>query len=285
MNGRRRFLAALAGTALPPALTACASAQPATVVLGTPRDMAALATRLPTAGSLLLGEVHDNVAGHEARVAVLEQLARVAVPTALALEHIDQRHQVALDQARAAYPRDPQRWIDGVRAAGGAASWPWPQLRRALDVAVKAGWSVRGTNRTRTELDAVLAAGVASVLDEEGARRLRQAIDEGHCGVLPPAATQRLAGLQQARDHAIVDALVAAHATARRVILLAGNGHVRRDFGVAAYPRLHAAGGVVSVGFVETGDATPADAFDHRVVVAPQARPDPCIGMRERRPG
>jgi uncharacterized iron-regulated protein len=285
---RRRLLLALpAGVAA--LATACANG-PATrlderVPQATQRELlAALARRLPASGTLLLGEVHDNEKGHAARLVVLQQLAQQRVPTVLALEHLDRSRQGAFDVARAAAPRDPQRWIDAVLQAGNTAQWPWELLRPALELAAMSGWPVRGVNLTRAEL-----AGSAQTPDAElgevGLQRLRTAIESGHCGVLPPAAVVRLVAMQQARDRAMVQALVDARGTAARVILLAGNGHVRRDFGVAAYSGLHAAGRVVSVGFLELGDGPAHDAFDHVVEVTPQPRPDPCAALRDRKAG
>ena len=60
----------------------------------------------------------------------------------------------------------------------------------------------------------------------------------------------------------------------RGAVLIAGNGHVRRDIGV---PRWLGAGvaQVVSVGYVEN---PPADGeFDMAVVVPAVARKDPCL--------
>ena len=245
--------------------------------------LAALAERLPAAGTLLLGEVHDNERGHAARLAVLQDLASQRVPTVLVLEHIDRSRQGALDAARVAAPRDPQRWIDALLEAGNTRQWPWNLLRPALALAAGAQWPVHGANLTRAEL--AVPAARASTLGDVASRRLRAAIEDGHCGTLPEPAVARMVAMQQARDRAIVEALLTARAQAARVILLAGNGHVRRDFGVAADPQLRAAATVVSVGFVEEGDRFPDDAFDHLIAVSPQPRPDPCAALRGRTPG
>ena len=262
----------------PPAAGASADSDVDVLALG------ALADRLPASGIVLLGEVHDNEKGHAARLVVLQRLAAQPVPTVLALEHIDRSRQGALDTARAAAPRDAQRWIDAVLQAGNSSQWPWQLLRPALALAAGADWPVRGANLTRTELQAMPEA-PASVLGETALQRLRDAIETGHCGSLPPAAVGRLVEQQQARDRAMVDTVRAARAGAARVILLAGNGHVRRDFGVGAYPQLRASGALVSIGFVERGNRGPDDAFDHVVEVAPQPRADPCAALRERKSG
>jgi uncharacterized iron-regulated protein len=70
------------------------------------------------------------------------------------------------------------------------------------------------------------------------------------------------------------------------VVLLAGNGHVRRDLGVPQWLPPALRDQVRAVGFVET-DGTPGDgdddapeAYDQRVTTPPQPREDPCAAMR-----
>ena len=81
---------------------------------------------------------------------------------------------------------------------------------------------------------------------------------------------------QVARDQQMARA-VAAHA-GRGAVLLAGNGHVRRDLGVPRWPDAATRARAQSVGVLET--AASAGAFDQHVVVPPQPRPDPCASMR-----
>ena len=57
-------------------------------------------------------------------------------------------------------------------------------------------------------------------------------------------------------------------------VLLAGNGHARRDIGVPRWLGRDA-GRALSIGFLEDGEALPASAFDAVVRTAPAARSDP----------
>ena len=69
-----------------------------------------------------------------------------------------------------------------------------------------------------------------------------------------------------------------------RIVLLAGNGHVRRDLGVPRWLGAEAPR-VFAVGLLEEDDAhTPAAAFDAVLRSAPAERPDPCAGLRARPP-
>jgi hypothetical protein len=59
-------------------------------------------------------------------------------------------------------------------------------------------------------------------------------------------------------------------------VLLAGDGHVRRDLGVPRWLGAVAPERLLSVGFVETGEPALAGRYDALVVAAPPTRDDPC---------
>ena len=64
------------------------------------------------------------------------------------------------------------------------------------------------------------------------------------------------------------------------MVLLAGNGHVRRDLGVPRYLAERLPGErVFVIGMVESRD-WPAAAFDHVELTAPAMRDDPCRALR-----
>ena len=71
------------------------------------------------------------------------------------------------------------------------------------------------------------------------------------------------------------------------MVLLAGNGHARRDLGV---PRYLAHGStpvrVMAVGLIEqatpvAAESDPTGLYDWRVFTGPMTRPDPCEGLRQ----
>jgi hypothetical protein len=72
---------------------------------------------------------------------------------------------------------------------------------------------------------------------------------------------------------------------ARGVVLLAGNGHVRRDIGVPRWLGDGWRDRLFSVGYLERsserGGSEPAAAFDAVVQTAPATRADPCAGFGE----
>jgi uncharacterized iron-regulated protein len=80
---------------------------------------------------------------------------------------------------------------------------------------------------------------------------------------------------------------VQAHAPA---VLIAGNGHVRRDFGVPYYLAAYPQGDDTRVvGFVEVDPAQQAPTdyvtagtpeYDYIAFISPHSRPDPCDNVR-----
>ena len=108
---------------------------------------------------------------------------------------------------------------------------------------------------------------------------MRESIDAGHCRALPQSQHAPMALAQRARDAAFAQAMLRAPA-GTRVVLIAGNGHVRSDIGVPHY--LRAAGveraRIAAIGFIEPGDD--AVAYDISRVTPAAPRDDPCKAFR-----
>lgn len=266
-----------------------------------------------TADFLLLGEVHDNVEQHYLRLRWLEQLAEVH-PFALALEQFDADRQPALELARAAEASAPDDLAMRARRIAQAAGfdfdgWDWDLYRPAIELALRRDLPLVAANLSSADTARVAQRRAPAAPPPPGWREaeteaMRASIRAGHCALLPEPAVDAMALAQRTRDARIARALVDAQArTGLPVVLLAGNGHLRRDIGVP----LHLAGlrphaQVVSIGLLETGDtdsgdtATPDDEaaapvhvnsgaganFDFAVRTAPQPREDPCTALRER---
>ncbi|HEY2561451.1 MAG TPA: ChaN family lipoprotein [Caldimonas sp.] len=242
-------------------------------------------TRLRGDSVVLLGEVHDNPEQHRLRLAVLERAFAAGWRPAIVMEQFDRDHQADIEQARRERPGDAQHVID--LAAPAASGWNWESYRPFVALALDYGVPLIAANLSSADATRIVRAGYAAVFDAEsiaalgldrpieGSVRAAQEheIDVGHCGVLPAEAWPRMARAQYARD-AVMAHAVAAHA-AHGAVLLAGNGHARRDIGVPRWLELDA-GRVLAIGFLENDSATPPSAFDAVVRTAPAARDDPC---------
>jgi uncharacterized iron-regulated protein len=276
-------LPALAAAADP---TAPAPLLPATDQLvdlrtGQPVSADTLLAELRQADVVLLGEQHDAATHHQRRGALLAALGGRAVVVA---EQLTRGQQVAGGDAP----------LLGRLVAAGfePAAWDWP-LHQPLFAAIDtAGLLLRGGNLDRDSTRRLVREG-ASTLPSDLAPLLRaaplaaaaqQALDDdlrsGHCGQLPEARLPAMRLAQRARDAAMWQAL--ATSAGRPAVLVAGNGHVRADYGVGQLATAMSPGlRVVSIEFGETGEAPPAGPplTTHRWLTPPQPRGDPCAGM------
>jgi uncharacterized iron-regulated protein len=115
----------------------------------------------------------------------------------------------------------------------------------------------------RLKLNEPLTAALEQALNEE--------IMEGHCNLLPEAALPRMSSVQRFRDASMADRLLA-HASPAGAVLIAGNGHVRRDRAVPWYLERRGVPGdaivALAVMEVEPGDTD----VDHYVPTGPDGR-------------
>lgn len=228
---------------------------------------------------VLLGEVHDNAAQHALRLVALQRLLARGARPALLMEQFDRERQPVLDRLRAGgQTTTAQALID----AAGGPGWDWPLYRPYLDEALAHGLPIIAANVSRTEARRVIAEGLAAggfdpaVPDDVNVAQA-SAIVESHCGMVDAPMARRMAAAQIARDQ-FMARLIDQH-QARGVLLLAGNGHVRKDLGVPRWltPATRARSRVI--GLLEQGDTDTA-AYDEVVITASQPREDPCAAMR-----
>jgi uncharacterized iron-regulated protein len=247
-----------------------------------------------TARLLLLGERHGNPEHHRLQGRLLEAAGGDGRPVALVAEQLDFAAQPAIDACR----RD---CADFGAELGARVDWErsgWPPYARYVPVyaaAARVGAGVYAGNPGAARVRA-LARGAAAEpaegwlaradrpLPARGRARLVADLVAGHCGQLAPAHAEPLVRAQRVRDAALAATLERVRPPDGVAVLVAGNGHVRRDYGV---PRLLAEPAVV-VAFMEvepraTSPAAygPGDAYDYLWFTARVDEPDPCQRFRE----
>jgi uncharacterized iron-regulated protein len=237
---------------------------------------------------VLLGEVHDNAAGHRLRLQAFDALLATGARPALVMEQFDRGDQPAIDAARARQPAPDAAGLvaavlaarpgDGGRAGGG---WQWSFYEPFIERALRLGLPIVAANVGRAEARQIMREGLAAhgfdpAVPDAVIDVLAGDIEASHCGLLDAPTARRMALAQVARDQQMARALDGY--AARGAVLLAGNGHVRTDVGAPRWldPATRALS--EAVGVLESAhDDTP---YDKRVVVPPQPRPDPCEAMR-----
>ncbi|TFZ02045.1 ChaN family lipoprotein [Ramlibacter humi] len=179
------------------------------------------------ADAVLLGEQHDDPSHQRTHVEAVRRLAADGRLAALALEMADQGGSTA------GLPRDASE--AQVRAAlhWVAEAWPWSAYGPAVMAAVRAGVPVLGANLPRASTRAAMNDTVLdAALDERSMAAQREAVREGHCGLMPEQQLAPMARVQVARDRAMARTIMDAWAPGRTVLLLAGAGHVDPQLGV-----------------------------------------------------
>lgn len=216
--------------------------------------------QIAAADYLLLGEVHINPEHHRLQAWILRRLFQAGARPAVAFEMFDRPAQPALDALRA----QGAVGADALAQAGGfdRRGWDWAAYRPLVAAALQAGVPVLAANLPRETARRLAREGPAAVLGAERlgplglarplspARRraLMDRLEEGHCGHLPAGLAEGILAAQRARDALMADTLL----TVPRAVLIAGAGHVRRDYAVPYYLALRAPRArVLSVAFVE----------------------------------
>lgn len=251
------------------------------VDVATGRDMtrAELVARLRGADYVMLGELHDNRRHHVLRGELVVDLGRSAVVVA---EQMPAGRRVG----------EGADLKSRLTAAGfDDRAWGWPIHEALFAPVLAAGIPVLGGNAPADQVRQVARAGVtawpsdarllleAAPLSAAAQAALANDLTAGHCGQLPAARVPSMGAAQRLRDAVMWSTL--RDAGGRPAVLVAGNGHTRRDYGV---PQLAAAlapqARTVSVGFGESGDAVSDAPYDIVWLTLPAKREDPCVGLK-----
>ncbi|QBY54760.1 ChaN family lipoprotein [Cupriavidus oxalaticus] len=231
---------------------------------------------------VLLGEVHDNAAGQQQRLAALTRAVEQGWRPAIAMEQFDRERQPDIDRARKERPKD----ADYLIAQAGGGAWQWPLYRPVVALALQYDLPLVAANLSRADAGKIVRGGLDGLFPAHEREKLgltgelppdlvaaqTAVLDRGHCGNFPKAMLPGMLAAQAARDAVMARAL--RPYAQRGAVLIAGNGHVRRDVGVPRW-LTGEAGKVVSVGYVESAAAD--GEFDMAVVVPAVARKDPCL--------
>lgn len=232
----------------------------------------------------VLGEVHDNPAHH------VEQARRVVEisPDALVFE------MLSADQAAAvtAENRHDQQKLANVL---GWEKSGWPSFSMYFPIFEAAPQAeVYGAAVDRTAAMAAMEGGFDGPMEGQAARyglndplpEVQQAKRESlqmaaHCDAMPEEMLPGMVRIQRLRDAVLARTAVEAHVrTGGPVVVITGNGHARKDWGIPAALRLAAPElDVFALGQGEDG-VPPDGGFDAIVDAPAPQRGDPCAAFR-----
>ena len=265
--------------------------------------------RALAADKLLLGERHDNPDHHALRGQLIARLALARPGLVVVAEQLEIR-PIGAGAAEAAIgiqsPAEPAplrevAWgndlLASLTAAGfDAQGWDWP-MHQPLFAPLAAGKiHLRPGNLPREQVRLAARGGVSSLppalaavveaapLTEAGQAALDADLIAGHCGQLPEARRPAMRAAQRARDAAMFSAL--RDSGGRPAVLVAGNGHVRTDYGVPVLiARQRPAPLLISLGMLEVSELEAgadlrAQPYTYVWIGRDIARDDPCAGFK-----
>ncbi len=232
----------------------------------------------------VLGEVHDNPAHHAVQA---ERVAEIR-PTAIVFEMLTPA------QAQKAVPE-----LRGDREALAAAlEWAesgWPDFAMYDPIfAAAPEAAIYGAQVPRDETRAVFEDGLAASFGEDAERygldrplpekeqAAREALQmTAHCDALPVDVLPGMVEIQRLRDATIARAVLnALDEAGGPVVVITGNGHARRDWGMPTVLSV-ARRGIDFVVLGQTEDDSPLEGgFDEVISAASVDRPDPCAAFK-----
>jgi uncharacterized iron-regulated protein len=275
------------------------------VMVGEFIDSAALADHLGRGRFVLLGEKHDNPDHHRLQAWLLRALIAAGRRPAVGFEMFTIDDTTAIARQLAAHPTDADGLADAVNWQ--RSGWPdWAMYQPIAEAALHAKLPIMATNLSQaaarsvsrsgaTALDAAFVArlGLDRPLAADTHAALAEEIRAAHCGYASDESVEAMILVQRARDAQMAESLAAA-GQQDGAVLIAGAGHVRRDYGIPIYLTSQAPGAsVISVAFLEVsqGRLNPPDyaarfrsqtlPFDYVWFTPRVDEDDPCAAFEE----
>jgi uncharacterized iron-regulated protein len=216
-----------------------------------------LIERLQTTRYVLLGETHDNLEHHENQARFMAAMADAGRSAAVSFEMIDDRQGEIL-QGRDI--KSAQYLINLLLHV--QTGWDYQTYyREVFDAVIQAGFAIKPANIERTRLVVMMHQQhelplriqqilSATPLTKEMETGLLDEIVASHCGMLDAKSASPMINGQRIRDAGMTASLLDNGVDVK--ILIAGNGHVRKDRGVPLYLRQQDPGaGIASLYMLE----------------------------------
>jgi uncharacterized iron-regulated protein len=235
----------------------------------------------------LLGEIHDNPEGHALRLEQIAEIVRSAPQPVIAMEQFDRERQADLSAAQKTC-QDASCVIERA----GTKGWEWDFYKPVIELAMRQRIPLVAANLSPQDARLVMRDGLSAALSAPLRKAFgldagvppevdaiqREAVFQGHCRMVPKSALGGMALAQVARD--VWMAHVLREHPQSTVLVLAGNGHVRKDAGVYHWlspqerlrTQVHA--------YLEAPDTQDAVLFDQIHPIAAVEREDPCAAFR-----
>ncbi len=215
--------------------------------------------RLKNSSFLFLGETHDNPDHHEIQAGIIGAIA-AGDARSIVFEMVPRRLQDKLDGATSENLNSLETELEWEERGW----YSWDIYRGIFDVALERGHRLKAGNLDRDRVRSVSKSGLTALTEGERKRfalssnlpkeaqdSLAAELEESHCGMIPKTAVPAMARVQRAVDGSLADAMISGD-DGHGAVLIAGNGHVRKDRGVPfVLKRLMPGAKSLAVGLIE----------------------------------
>jgi len=225
-----------------------------------------LAEDLVRAAYILLGEKHDNPDHHLLQARLIEILIALGRRPALIWEMVPETKQPILDSYFAKYSRDGEAL--GKSLGWNLSGWPaWHMYQPVADAAMAGHLPMYAAGLPKSSIRALArgkpsfkfakrqrALGLHIALPAGMRKRSLEQLYQGHCEMMPRSSLTPLFNVQRAKDAVFAEHMLTSGQN-DGALLIAGNGHVRKDLGVPLFLNRHQPGvRVATVALVEVQD-------------------------------
>ena len=214
--------------------------------------------QLPESRYILLGENHDNISHHVHQSNIISALAKARLAVSVHFEMIDDAQYENLKQDE---HRNLNELIDSLNKSD--TGWQYERMYKVVfDQVLQAGYPYRPANLSYADIRSIIKKGENNVpgdiknllvdvpLSMNKTHELEQEVIEGHCNALPASMVPPMMLAQRVRDARMGLSMMDSDMDHR--VLIAGNGHVRKDRGVPMYLAVkHPQEKIMTVGFTE----------------------------------
>lgn len=260
-----------------------------------------LSERIKNDDLILIGEYHDNPQHHRLQAQLLSRLP--GDKAVVGFEHIDSKQEFDLNT----YLKEPPGDAKGL---GEVLNWQksgWPPYALFLPVfkvILEKKWQITPLMFERKKAMQIFKEGYSAVLTEDVIKQLkpekafaqpvldyRASLMKGaHCGMMPAKYLPKMVTAQIAKDAHMAHELHK-EIQGKRGIVLSGNGHIRKDWGIPVFLkklRPKSKMSVISIIEVEEKKLDPsqyleasASFSDYVIFTAAYSRTDPCERMKK----
>ena len=240
--------------------------------------------RMSGADVVILGEVHDNPAHHSVQRDIIERLS----PKAVVWEMLTGLEADRVSSSVIGNPEELARVLEWAESGWPAFSMYLPLFQAAPGARIYGGEVPRQAARAVMQGGAAVAFGAdaarfgltVKLPEDEMAKREQMQFD-AHCEAIPKDSMTPMVEIQRLRDAVLAREIIAAHdETGGPVVVITGNGHARKDWGIPVYlKRVQPGLKVFSLGQSEDGKVD--GEFDIVIDSAPAERADPCAAFTQ----